>query len=87
MEYLSSAPLSGKLLTFPTDIKLGCYCFLWTNTLAYLASPSVTMDKSFITLTSGHSAQSLLERGHDDPCSAALRHPGANVNNLVFLRR
>ena len=53
MEYLSDASFMGKLLLFPPNIKLDRKSLPRTNTLAYLATMSVTKEKSFITLTPG----------------------------------
>ncbi len=51
MEHLSDASFLGKLLVFPPNVRLDWKVIASTNTLAYLASSTVTNEKSFITLT------------------------------------
>ncbi len=58
MEHLSDAPFFGKLLVFPANVRLGCKVIASTNnTLAYLASSTVTKEKCFTTLTTGAKAK------------------------------
>ena len=51
MEHLSDASFLGKLLVFPANVRIDWKVVASTNTLAYLASSTVTKEKSFITLT------------------------------------
>ncbi len=53
MEHLSDASFLGKLLVFPANVRLDWKVMTSTNTLAYLASSTVTKEKCFITLTPG----------------------------------
>ncbi len=53
LEHLSDASFLGKLLVFPAIVRLDWKVIASTNTLAYLASPTVTKEKCFITLTPG----------------------------------
>jgi hypothetical protein len=47
MKHLSDAPLSGRLLALPTNIKLGWQYLPGTNTLACCESPQVTEKKFY----------------------------------------
>jgi len=49
----SDASFLGKLLLFPAIVRLDWKMIASTNTLAYLASSTVTKEKHFITLTPG----------------------------------
>jgi hypothetical protein len=53
LEDLSDASFLGKLLMFPENVRLDWKVIASTNTLAYLASSTVTKEKCFITLTPG----------------------------------
>ncbi len=50
---LSDASFLGKLLVFPANVRLDWKVITSTNTLAYLASSTVTKGKCFKTLTPG----------------------------------
>jgi hypothetical protein len=45
---LSGAPLYGRFLASPTNIRLGWKGLPWTNTLAYYENLLITTVKSFI---------------------------------------
>ena len=47
MNHLSDAPLKGRLLASPTNIRLGWKGLLGTNTLAYDKNTYITAVKSF----------------------------------------
>ncbi len=49
MKHFSSAPLYGRLLASPTNIRRDWKGLSGTNTLAYYESPYVTDKKDFIT--------------------------------------
>ncbi len=49
-EYLSDASFIGKLLVLPAIVRLDWKVIASSNTLAYLASLTVTKEKCFITL-------------------------------------
>jgi hypothetical protein len=51
--YLTGAPLLGKLLALPKNIRLGWKGLSGTNTLAYYKHLYITGFKSFVTLTPG----------------------------------
>jgi hypothetical protein len=51
--YPSGAPFSGKLMTFPTNIRLGWKGFPRTNILAYYGNKYITTVKSFIVQAHG----------------------------------
>jgi hypothetical protein len=53
LEHLSDASFLGKLLAFPANVRLDWKVIASTNTLAYLASLTVTKEKCFITVTPG----------------------------------
>jgi hypothetical protein len=53
LEHLSDASFLGKLLVFPANVRLDWKVTASTNTLAYLASSTVTKEKCFISLTPG----------------------------------
>ncbi len=53
MEHLSDASFFGKLLVFPANVRLDRKVIASANTLAYLASSTVTKEKCFIALTPG----------------------------------
>jgi hypothetical protein len=53
MKYLSDAPLQGRLLALPTNIRLGWQYLQETNTLAYYENPKITNKNSFIILGPG----------------------------------
>ncbi len=53
LEGLSDASFLGKLLVLPANVGLDWKVIASTNTLAYLASSTVTKEKSFIRLTPG----------------------------------
>ncbi len=50
VEYLSSAPLEGRLLALPTNTRLGWKSLPGTKALAYYGKAQLTAVKSFITL-------------------------------------
>jgi hypothetical protein len=52
LEHLDASFL-GKILVFPANVTLDWKVIASTNTLAYLASSTVTKEKCFITLTLG----------------------------------
>ncbi len=49
MKHLSGAPLKGRLLALPTNIRLGRKGLQRTNTLAYNEKSYLTAVNSFIT--------------------------------------
>jgi len=49
-DYLSDAPLYVRLLTLPTNIRLGWKAGPETNALAYYENSKITDVKSFITM-------------------------------------
>ncbi len=53
LEHLSDASFLGRLLVFPANVRLDSKVIGSTNTLAYLASLTVTKEKGFLTLTPG----------------------------------
>jgi hypothetical protein len=53
LEHLSDASFMGKLLVLPIIVRLDWKVIASTNTLAYLASLTVTKEKCLITLTPG----------------------------------
>ena len=57
LEHISDDYFFGKLLVFPANIRLDWKVIASTNTLAYLASPTVTKEKCFIILTPGRLQQ------------------------------
>ncbi len=59
MKCLSGAPLYGKLLALPTNVRLGWKSLPRTNTLAYYKSLEITAVKSFITLAPGQNITKL----------------------------
>jgi hypothetical protein len=50
---LSGAPLYGRLLAVPTNIRLGWKDLSGTNTLAYCEKEQLTTVKSFVVEASG----------------------------------
>ncbi len=48
MKHLSGSPLQSRLLTLPTNIRLGCKGLPGINTLAYCENPLITAVKSLI---------------------------------------
>jgi hypothetical protein len=53
VKYLSVAPLKGRLLALPANIRLGSKGLPATNVLAYHEKSYLTAVKSFITLGTG----------------------------------
>jgi hypothetical protein len=53
LKHLSDASLLGKILVFPANVRLDWKMIASTNTLAYLASSTVTKEKCFIILAPG----------------------------------
>ncbi len=53
LEHLSDASFLGKLLMFTANVRLDWKVIASTNTLADLASSTVTKEKYFITMTPG----------------------------------
>jgi hypothetical protein len=51
--HLSRAPLKGRLLVIPTNIRLGGRGLLGTNTFVYQENLLIAAVKSFITLAPG----------------------------------
>ncbi len=51
VKHLSGSPLQGRLLTFPTNIRIGWINLPGANTLAYYENLYITDKKSFKTLT------------------------------------
>jgi hypothetical protein len=66
LEHLSDASFLGKLLMFPANVRLDWKVIASTNTLAYLASSTVTKEKSFIRLTPGVNVLKLFSFVTDD---------------------
>ncbi len=50
MKHLSGAPLNGKLLALPTNIRLDWKGLPFANAIAYYENSLLTAVKSFITL-------------------------------------
>jgi hypothetical protein len=50
VEQVKDAPLDGRLLALPTNIRLGKKGLPVTNTLAYYEHSNITYEISFITL-------------------------------------
>jgi len=50
VEHISSAPLWGRLLVLPTNIRIVLKGLPWTNTAAYYKHLKITAAKSFTTL-------------------------------------
>ncbi len=78
MKHLSGAPLYGKLLPLPTNIRLSWKALPGTNALAYYEKSKLTSVKSFITLApesgkkSGHHRRWVEDRRvHDLPAVEA----------------
>jgi hypothetical protein len=53
VEHVIDAPLYGRLLALPTNIRLGWKGLTGTKTLAYYEHLQITDEKSFITLGPG----------------------------------
>jgi hypothetical protein len=53
VKHLSDAPLKGRLLALPTNIRQGWKGLLGIYALAYYEKSSLTAVKSFITLATG----------------------------------
>ncbi len=56
VKHLSDAPLKGRLLALPTNIRLGWKGLPGTNILAYYEKSQLTAVKSFVTLAPGVNA-------------------------------
>jgi hypothetical protein len=54
VRHFSGALLFGRLLSSPTNVKLGWKSLPGTNTLAYYKNPYITDKESFITLGPGY---------------------------------
>ncbi len=61
MKHPSSAPLYGRLLALPTNIRLGWKGLPGKNALAYYEKSKLTAIKSFIILATGSSGEMLKE--------------------------
>jgi len=59
VEHLSGAPLEGRLLALPKNIRPGQKGLPWTNALAYLACSLVTKKKKFYNIDSRPDASRL----------------------------
>jgi len=63
----------GKLLVLPANVRLDWKVIASANTLAYLASSTVTKEKCFITLTPGRGVQRHF--GRQPVCRAVIFQP------------
>ncbi len=58
MKHILGAPLYGRLLASPTNIRLGWKGLSETNTLAYYENPEITAVKCFIVQAPGPHSKS-----------------------------